>query len=363
MIINTVKKRFTEIRKRPIVWSCGIIAFIGLTIFLTQVGMPLSYSLLIFAIFLVSVLFSKSKLLPVLLTIILSIMPWTSKDQYWLRVMITVGIYIMLALGLNIIIGFTGMLDLGYIAFYGIGAYTTAILTTQFHISFWFCLIASIAIASLFGVLRGLPTLRLSGDYLAIVTLGFGEIIRMTFTNWVSLTGGPMGIRDITPPAILGLSFGFSAHWGYRLYFYLILFLLGITVMTIYNLRNSRLGRALLAIREDETAAQMMGINLAWNKTLAYAVGSAYGGLAGAFFASFNMFVSPNSFTFFESAIVLCMVVIGGLGSIPGVIIGASILASFPEALRFLSEYRYLIFGLLMVVMIIFRPKGILPER
>jgi len=362
-MIETVKKRFDEIKKRPIVWSAGTLAFIGLIIFLTQVGMPLLYSLLIFAIFVVSVLFTKSKLLPIFLIILLSIMPWTSKDQYWLRVMITLGIYVMLALGLNIIIGFTGMLDLGYIAFYGIGAYTTAILTTQFHISFWLCILASILVAGLFGVLRGLPTLRLSGDYLAIVTLGFGEIIRMSFVNLVGLTGGPMGIRDITPPSILGLSFGFSAQWGYRLYFYLILVLLILTVLTMNNLRNSRLGRAWLAIREDETAAQMMGVNLAWNKTLAYAVGAAYGGLAGAFFASFNMFVSPNSFTFFESAIVLCMVVIGGLGSIPGVIIGASILASFPEALRFLSEYRYLIFGLLMVTMIIFKPRGILPEK
>jgi len=362
-MINLIKKRLIEIRKRPVLWSIGILAFIGLTIFLTHVGMPTSYSIIVFAIFITSVLFSKSKLLPLLLLVLLTIMPWTSKDQYWLRVMITVGIYIMLALGLNIIIGFTGMLDLGYIAFYGIGAYTTAILTTQFHISFWLCILASIAIASLFGVLRGLPTLRLSGDYLAIVTLGFGEIIRMSFVNMIEITGGPMGIRDITPPSVLGLNFGFSAKFGYRLYYYLILVLIGLTIITIYNLRNSRLGRAWLAIREDETAAQMMGVNLAANKTLAYAVGAAYGGLAGAFFASFNMFVSPNSFTFFESAIVLCMVVIGGLGSIPGVIIGACILASFPEALRFLSEYRYLIFGLIMVTMIIFKPRGVLPER
>ncbi|HDM43522.1 MAG TPA: branched-chain amino acid ABC transporter permease [Firmicutes bacterium] len=356
-------RRLDQLRKRPLFWGIWVACLIGITIFLTLVGMPIPYALVIFALAIVSILFSRAKYLPILIIILLAIMPWTSQDQYWLRVLITVGIYIMLALGLNVIIGFTGMLDLGYIAFFGIGAYTTALLTTHFHLSWWLCLLASIVVAAIFGVLRGLPTLRLSGDYLAIVTLGFGEIARMTFANWVGLTGGPMGIRDITPPSVFGFSFGFSAQWGYRLYYYLILVLLGLTVLTITNLRNSRLGRAWVAIREDETAAQTMGVNLSWNKTLAYAVGAAYGGAAGAFFASFNMFVSPNSFTFFESAIVLCMVVIGGIGSIPGVIIGASILAAFPEVLRFMSEYRYLIFGLIMVIMVIFKPRGILPER
>ncbi|MGD8718668.1 MAG: branched-chain amino acid ABC transporter permease [Candidatus Zixiibacteriota bacterium] len=293
--------------------------------------------------------------------LLLVVLPFVVTDQYWLRVTVTIAIYAILALGLNVIVGYAGVLDLGFIAFYGIGAYTAALLMLKCGWSFWAALPVATAAGALLGVLRGLPTLRLSGDYLAIVTLGFGEIVRMTFTNWVGLTNGPMGLRGIEAPSIGSFSFGFdAAHGGYMRYYFLVLALLGLAVYVVYRLRYSRPGRALLAIRDNETAAAAMGVHLTRYKALAYAVGAAFGGAAGAFFVSFNLFVSPNSFLFFESAIVLCMVVVGGMGAIAGAIVGAVILGSFPELLRFLADFRYLIFGALMVAVAIFRPRGLL---
>lgn len=290
----------------------------------------------------------------------LATFPFIIKDQYWLRVTVTLGVYVILALGLNVIVGFAGVLDLGFIAFYGIGAYTAALLMLKLHWSFWAALPAAVAAAALVGVLRGLPTLRLTGDYLAIVTLGFGEIVRMVFTNWVSLTNGPMGLRGLEPPKIGSFSFGFDiARGGYTRYYFAMLALAALAVYVIWRLRHSRAGRALLAIRENETAAAAMGVHLSKYKTLAYAVGAAFGGAAGAFFASFNLFVSPNSFVFFESAIVLCMVVVGGMGTIAGAALGAVLLGAFPELLRFLADWRYLVVGALMVAVAIFRPRGL----
>lgn len=360
---DRLKDRIDYIRENPLKSAIFSAVMVGVSVVLYFLNIPLSLIIIIILLSISSWLFSGSKVQLIAIFILLVALPFVSGDQYWLRVIITISVYIILSLGLNVIIGFTGILDLGFIAFYGIGAYTTALLTVHFGLSFWICLPIAILAAALVGVLRGLPALHLSGDYLAIVTLGFGEIVRMTFANWVDLTGGPMGIRGITPPTIFGLSLGFSPEAGYRYYYFLILLFMAISIIVVYNLRNSRVGRAWVAIREDETAASTMGIHLARYKTLSYAVGAAFGGLAGSFFAVFNMFVSPNSFTFFESAIVLCMVVIGGIGSIPGVILGAVLLASFPELLRFLSEYRYLIFGALMVVFVILRPYGILKGK
>jgi len=295
-----------------------------------------------------------------LLAIALTTFPFIIKDQYWMRVTVTLGVYIILALGLNVIVGFAGVLDLGFIAFYGIGAYTAALLMLKLHWSFWAALPAAVAAAALVGVLRGLPTLRLTGDYLAIVTLGFGEITRMVFTNWVSLTNGPMGLRGLEPPKIGSFSLGFDvARGGYTRYYFAMLALAAVAVYVIWRLRHSRAGRALLAIRENETAAAAMGVHLSKYKTLAYAVGAAFGGAAGAFFASFNLFVSPNSFVFFESAIVLCMVVVGGMGTIAGAALGAVLLGAFPELLRFLADWRYMVVGALMVAVAIFRPRGL----
>ncbi len=358
-----LKERWETVRRKPwlvvsVVLMCSALAF-GL--WWVRVPNLLLAIIAIIAIF--SFLFSKNRLLPLIIIILLAVMPFLVTDQYWLRVVITIGIYVILALGLNIIIGFTGMLDLGFIAFFGIGAYATALLTLHFHWSFWLCLLVSIALGALVGMLRGLPTLRLSGDYLAIVTLGFGEIARLSFANWVSLTRGPMGLPDITAPRLFGLDFAFRPETGYIFYYFLILLLVVVTIVAIEQIRRSRVGRAWMAIREDEVAASTMGVRLATQKSLAYAVGAAFGAMAGSFFAVFNSFVSPNSFTFFESAIVLCMVVIGGLGTIPGAILGAVLLAAFPEILRFVSEWRYLIFGALMVGVAIFRPMGILGKK
>ncbi len=286
-------------------------------------------------------------------------------DRYVLDVSINVLIYVCLGLGLNIVIGLCGLLDLGYIAFYGVGAYTYALLSINFGFSFWLALPIAGLLASVTGCIIGYPTLRMRGDYLAIVTLGFGEIVRIILNNWMSLTNGPNGILGIKAPAI---------YWptdasGWQLLYlkklpYLYFIVLGLTIFTIiavYRLNYSRIGRAWEAIREDETAAELMGVNTFMFKLLAYAMGAVFGGFAGAFFAARMRFVSPGSFTFIESAMVLSMVVLGGMASIPGVIVGALALIALPEAFREFESFRMLAFGLAMTVMMLFRPKGIIP--
>jgi branched-chain amino acid transport system permease protein len=331
------------------------------------VVLNLPIGLIVMAVVIISTwrLFDRTRFfLPMFLVVLLIAAPFIIGDQYWLRVIILIGIYVMLSLGLNVIVGFSGVLDLGFIAFYGIGAYTAALLMVNFGWSFWAVLPVAIAAGVIAGVLRGWPTLRLSGDYLAIVTLGFGEIVRMTFANWVSLTNGPMGIRGIEAPSVLGLSLGFNAaHGGWTGLYFLMLIMVVLTVLVCHRVRRSRVGRALLAIRENETAAACMGVHLSHYKSVAYAVGGGIGGAAGALFAGFNLFVSPNSFLFFESAIVLCMVVVGGMGSIAGAIVGAVILGAFPEILRLVADFRYLILGALMVAITIFRPHGLVREK
>ncbi|MEK6681429.1 MAG: branched-chain amino acid ABC transporter permease [Nitrospirota bacterium] len=274
-------------------------------------------------------------------------------DQYITNVAITAVAYIALAIGLNIVVGFAGLLDLGYVAFYAVGAYLFALLSTGAGLSFWAALPLAAIVAAAFGVLLGFPTLRLRGDYLAIVTLGFGEMIRITLNNWDSLTGGPNGILGIAAPSLFGLSLSQPAH-----YYYLIILLVLFTIFAANRLNNSRIGRAWIAIREDEIAAEAMGINIVKMKLLAFALGASFAGIAGAFFASRMRFVSPESFTFFESVIILSMVILGGMGSIPGVILGAVVLVILPESLRGFQNYRMIIFGSAMVLMMIFRPQG-----
>ncbi len=290
-------------------------------------------------------------------------------SRYGQDVAINVLIYICLGLGLNIVVGLAGMLDLGYIAFYGVGAYTYALLNIQFQMSFWICLPIAGALACIAGCLIGYPTLRMRGDYLAIVTLGFGEIVRLILNNWMSLTNGPNGILGVKVPSVYVPSFadGFSLELIYlKKLHYLYYIALGLTIVTIIAVRNlnfSRIGRAWESIREDETAAELMGVNTFKLKLLAYAMGALFAGLAGAFFCARMRFVSPESFTFLESAMVLCMVVLGGMGSIPGIVLGAAALIVLPEVFREFELYRMLAFGMAMVVMMLFRPAGLIPAK
>lgn len=276
-------------------------------------------------------------------------------DNYQMDVLTMAGLYVLLALGLNVAVGFAGLLDLGYAAFYAVGAYSYAILSTWFHLDFWLALPLGGLLAGCFGFLLGVVTLRLKGDYLAIVTLGFIQIIHLVLNNWDSLTRGPKGISGIPHPQLGGFSFNRPID-----YYYLILFIVISALVFIQRINRSRIGRAWVAIREDEIAAEAMGINTTRMKILAFVIGSAWAGAGGAFFAGKFGFVSPESFTFFESILILSMVVLGGLGSIPGVILGAVILIILPEMLRGFSDYRMLLFGLAMILMMAFRPEGII---
>jgi branched-chain amino acid transport system permease protein len=308
----------------------------------------------------------------------------------WVRVLNFALLYVMLALGLNIVVGFAGLLDLGYIAFYAVGAYVYALLASPhfgLHLPFWVILPIGAITACVFGVLLGAPTLKLRGDYLAIVTLGFGEIIRIFLKNLntpFNLTNGPQGINLIDPFTIGGFSFsktqkiaGIDFSGPQKYYFVLILITLGIILVNV-RLQNSRLGRAWEAIREAEIAARAMGINTRNIKLLAFAMGASFGGVAGGLFAATQEFVSPESFGLFESVIVLSMVVLGGMGHIPGVILGAILLTVFPEFLRYTVEpaqhfllgkvlvpaesLRLLVFGVAMVAIMLVRPAGLWPS-
>jgi branched-chain amino acid transport system permease protein len=289
--------------------------------------------------------------------------------RYGQDVAINVLVYICLGLGLNIVVGLAGMLDLGYIAFYGVGAYTYGLLSIHYHLSFWLALPVAGATACVAGCIIGYPTLRMRGDYLAIVTLGFGEIVRIVLNNWMSLTNGPNGILGIQSPGIYLPSFadGFSIEHLYlkklHMIYYVILALAIVTIIAVHRLNYSRIGRAWEAIREDETAAELMGVNTFKLKLLAYGMGALFGGLAGAFFAARMRFVSPESFAFIESATVLAMVVLGGMASIPGIILGALALIVLPEVFREFELYRMLALGGAMVLMMQFRPEGIIPAK
>lgn len=308
----------------------------------------------------------------------------------WVRMLDFALLYIMLALGLNIVVGFAGLLDLGYIAFYAVGAYVYALLASPhfgLHWPLWAILPLGAVVAGMFGVLLGAPTLRLRGDYLAIVTLGFGEIIRIFLNNLnapVNITNGPKGIAGIDPLTIAGqpLSrgieiFGMQIH-GLYLYYYLFVILALLIVLVTMRLENSRLGRAWVAIREDEIAAKACGINTRNVKLLAFALGASFGGVAGGLFSGFQQFVSPESFGLFESIMVLCMVVLGGMGNIPGVILGAVVLTVLPEVFRHWAgpaqqalfgqifidpeSMRLLLFGIALILVMRFRPMGLLPS-
>ncbi len=268
-------------------------------------------------------------------------------------------LYVMLALGLNIVVGIAGQLVLGYAAFYAVGAYTYALLNQYLGLGFWICLPIAGFITVVAGLLLAFPVLRLRGDYLAIVTLGFGEIVRLLLINWANFTGGNRGIANIPRPGFFGIELSPEAATIYI--YYLCLFAAIITIIIVARLINSRVGLALQALREDEIASEAMGIDLRKIKLSAFALGSCWAGFAGVLFAARNSYINPTSFTFMDSAMILSMVVLGGMGSIVGVSLAALVLTLMPEYLRAFSEYRMLIFGLLMVTMMVFRPQGIIP--
>jgi branched-chain amino acid transport system permease protein len=308
----------------------------------------------------------------------------------WVRITNLAILFVFLALGLNIVVGFAGLLDLGYIAFYAVGAYVYALLASphfNIHLPFWVILPIGAAVACMFGVLLGAPTLKLRGDYLAIVTLGFGEIIRIFLNNLsqpVNITNGPQGVTLIDPFRIGPVSFrdtetflGLAFSGPIKYYYFLLAVLLAIIVINL-RLQDSRIGRAWEAIREDEVAARAMGINTRNMKLLAFAMGASFGGIAGGMFSAIQGFISPESFILLESIMVLAMVVLGGMGNVWGVIVGALLLSFAPEVLRYTVEpvqqalfgrmlvepevIRMLLFGFALVLMMLFRPAGLLPS-
>ncbi|MDA0846621.1 MAG: ABC transporter ATP-binding protein [Proteobacteria bacterium] len=324
----------------------------------------------------------------------------------WIRILAFALLYVMLALGLNIVVGYAGLLDLGYVAFYAVGAYLYALLSSPhlvehfpwvaaafpdgIHLSIWIVIPLAAAVAALFGVLLGFPVLGLRGDYLAIVTLGFGEIIRIFLNNLnapINLTNGPQGISHIDPVSIGGISLGQPLNLlglsipSVQLYYYLFLGLTLISILVSLRLQDSRIGRAWMAIREDEVAARAMGINTRDIKLLAFAMGASFGGVSGAMFSAFQGFVSPESFVLMESIVIVAMVVLGGMGNVKGVVLGAVLLYAIPEALRHLARpiqlqllgqewiapeaLRMLLFGMSMVLIMLYRPLGLIarPHR
>ena len=318
----------------------------------------------------------------------------------WVRIADLALLYVLLALGLNIVVGYAGLLDLGYVAFYAVGAYLFALMASPhlaenfaafaamfpdgLHTSLWVVIPVAALIAALFGALLGAPTLKLRGDYLAIVTLGFGEIIRIFLNNLdhpVNLTNGPKGLGQIDSVKVFGLDlgkrlelFGFDIN-SVTLYYYLFLVLVVVSVVICYRLQDSRVGRAWMAIREDEIAAKAMGINTRNLKLMAFAMGASFGGVSGAMFGAFQGFVSPESFSLMESVMIVAMVVLGGIGHIPGVILGAVLLSALPEVLRYVAGplqaltdgrldsaiLRQLLIALAMIIIMLMRPRGLWP--
>ena len=300
--------------------------------------------------------------------IVLAIFYPLMTNRYMIDVAITCLIYVCLGLGLNIVVGLCGLLDLGYIAFYAVGAYTYSLLNLTFGLSFWSALPIGVVLGMIAGCIIGYPTLKMRGDYLAIVTLGFGEIVRLVLNNWDSLTSGPNGLFGMKRPVLYYPGFEDGGFTWVTYYlkslpalYYLILVIAIFTIIGVRRLDNSRIGRAWIAIREDEVAAELSGVPTTWIKLLAYALGAAFASVAGAFFAAKLSYTNPNFFLFMESCIVLCIVVLGGVGSIPGIIVAGFILIAAPELFRELENYRMLAFGAIMTIMMVIKPEGLIP--
>ena len=309
------------------------------------------------------------KIVGLVLFVAAAVLPFITATPYMISILTSAMIYIVLAMGLNVVVGYAGLLDLGYIAFMAVGAYTSGILTTQFGLSMLETIPLVIVACIVAGIIIGGPTLRLRSDYLAIVTLGFGEIIRITANN-LQITGGPSGIHGIPTWSFFGWSFADGLEIGgiqftsKILFYYFVLFAgIGIAVIAVSRLGKGKLGRAWKSVRDDEDVSEAMGINGYKTKLAAYIIGAVWGGFAGTLVASHLSAISPNSFEFLYSALVLMAVVLGGMGSTPGVIIGALFVSLAPELLRDFAEWRFLLFGVLLVVAMIFRPKGIWPAN
>lgn len=276
-------------------------------------------------------------------------------NNYVLEVLTNAWFYVILCLGLNIVVGYAGLLDLGYAAFFAVGAYTTGILTSQFGVNFWLTIPVAVFCSMIAGVIIGGPTLRLRSDYLAIVTLGFGEIVRIIARN-LEITGGASGLHSIARPSFFGVELNQIFH-----FYYVFLILAILAAFVSYRLQYSRLGRSWQYVREDEDAAEAMGIGRVSVKLYAYVIGAMFGGLAGSFFAVKMTAISPETFTFSQSVLILLGVVLGGMGKIPGVMIGAFALVLFPEVFRDLGSIRLLVFAIVMLVIMLYRPQGIWP--
>jgi branched-chain amino acid transport system permease protein len=302
------------------------------------------------------------------LALIFPFLPFVS--DYFLHIVILIYLYMILSLGLNVVPGFNGLLDLGYVGFYGIGAYTSGLLTVHFGLSFWLIIPLAFINGAIWGFLLGAPTLRLTGDYFAIVTFGFSELVVLFLTNEIWLTRGPLGLPGIEPVSIDLSLFG-GPKWefvGELPYYYLAIVMVLVTVFVMCRIQDSRLGRAWFAIRDDEVAAVSCGIKLLTYKVIAFAISAAFGAVGGSFFARWVTFLSPDMFKFWESFLILCMIVLGGMGNIWGVMIGAVVLVSLSEVLRELlpllglpGNCRFLAFGLIMVLMMRYRPAGLMP--
>jgi branched-chain amino acid transport system permease protein len=287
----------------------------------------------------------------------LSLMMPVVLNNYAMEVMTNVWFYVVLCLGLNIVVGYAGLLDLGYAAFFAVGAYTTGILTSHFGVNFWLTIPVAVLLSTCAGIIIGGPTLRLRSDYLAIVTLGFGEIVRLIARN-LEITGGASGLIGIEKPSIMGFELNQILH-----FYYVFLILAIIACLVSYRLQHSRLGRAWQYVREDEDAAEAMGINRVAIKLYAYVIGAIFGGIAGCFFAAKMTAISPETFMFQQSVLILLGVVLGGMGKIPGVIIGAFALVLFPEVFRDLGSMRILVFAIVMLIIMLYRPEGIWPAK
>ena len=287
--------------------------------------------------------------------------PFWAANQYLLTVGIRIGIYAILALGLNILTGYTGLVSLGHAGFVAIGAYTSALLSTKLGVGFFAGMLGGMVLAGVAGIVLGLPTLRVSGTYLSIITLGFGEIVRMIALNWSEVTNGTMGVKNIPRPMLFGIPLN-TANFGL---YYLTLILLSLTALFCYLLIRTKTGRALRAVKEDETAARMMGIDSFRQKVLAFVLSAVICALGGSLYSVLVGYIEPGTFSFDVSTLILSIVILGGMGTVRGMIAGALILVAFPELSRFLMEYRFVLYGVILVVMMRFRPQGILgwPSR
>lgn len=295
----------------------------------------------------------KSRTLTLLSILAILVLPLFVHSQYALHVLVLIGLYVTLSQSLNVVVGYNGQFSLGHAGFWAVGAYVSALLMLRLGASFWTASIAAACFSFIVGVLLGLPAMRLQGDYLCIVTLGFGEIVRLLLTN-SETTRGPMGLPGIPGPVLFGKALDTEVSM-----YYLSWLIAGITIFFVARMVKGRFGRAVMAVRDDETAAASLGINPTYYKVTAFGIGGFFAGLAGAFYASWTSFISPDVFQFTDSANIFCMIILGGLGTLVGPVIGAFLLAGLPEVLRGFAEFRLIFLGILMVLFMVYRPGGI----